>query len=156
MQQKDNVRKRILPFTTTYHPAHPLVAQVNAQNTFLFQPYKLRLLSNLQLRLQLNPHLWHQHSNFHLCPQCNHDCQVLVCSLGTAAVSSSVNSIHIHHTGELNPPSSPPSSLFTSSALPVNVRVSQKLKSKIWANKYIDFGSLLVNPLSVNKYHVTF
>ena len=45
---------------------------------------------------------------------------------------------------------------YSPSALPVDVRVSEKLKSKIWANEYIDFGSLLVNPLFENKYHVTF
>ena len=82
--------------------------------------------------------------------------EVPVCSLGNAAVQSSVNSVFSHLTGELNPSSSLPSSLFTSSALPVDVRVSEKLKSKIWANEYIDFGSLLVNPLFENKYHVTF
>ena len=82
--------------------------------------------------------------------------EVPVCSLGTAAVSSSLNHIHNHLTGELNPPSDLPSSLFTSSALPVDVRVSEKIKTKIWANEYIDFGSLLVNPLFENKYQVTF
>ena len=56
--------------------------------------------------------------------------EVPVCSLGTAAVSSSLNHIHNHLTGELNP----------SSALPVDVHVSEKIKTKIWANEYIDFG----------------
>ena len=70
-------------------------------------------------------------------------------------MSSSLNHIHNHLTGGLNPPSDLPSSLFTSSALPVDVRVSEKIKTKIWANDYIDFGSLLVNPLFENKYQVT-
>ena len=82
--------------------------------------------------------------------------EVQGCSLGTAAVSSSLNHIHNHLTGELNPYSDLPSSLFTSSALPVDVRVLEKIKTKIWANEYIDFGSLLVNPLFENKYQVTF
>ena len=38
----------------------------------------------------------------------------------------------------------------------MDVRVSEKIKTKIWANEYIDFGSLLVNPLFENKYQVTF
>lgn len=58
--------------------------------------------------------------------------EVPVCSLGDAAVQSSVNSVFSHLTGELNPPVSLPSSLFTSSALPVDTCVSKKLKSKIW------------------------
>ena len=69
-------------------------------------------------------------------------------------MSSSLNHIHNHLTGELNPPSELPSSLFTSSALPVDMRVSEKIKTNIWANEYIDFGSLLVNPLFENKYRV--
>ena len=82
--------------------------------------------------------------------------EVPVCSLGTAAVSSSLNHIHNHLTGELNPPSDLPSSLFTLSDLPLDVHVSEKIKTKIWTNKYTDFGSLLVNPLFGNKYQVTF
>ena len=138
-------------------PSHPLVAQVNAQNTVPVpaqpasaseqptdlapvQPPSLAPTQQLSSPSSVEPRL----------------SEVPVCSLGTAAVTSSVNSIHSHLTGELNPPSSLPSSLFTSSALPVDARVSEKLKSKIWANEYIDFGSLLVNPLFENKYHVTF
>ena len=70
--------------------------------------------------------------------------EVPVCSLENAAVQSSVNSVFSHLTGELNPPFSLPSSLFTSSALPVNVHVSEKLKSKIWANKYITLDRCLL------------
>ena len=71
-------------------------------------------------------------------------------------MSSSVNHIYNHLTGELNPPSDLPLSLFTLSALPVDVRVSKTIKVKICTNKYIDFGSLHVNPLFENKYQVTF
>ena len=138
-------------------PSHPLVAQVNAQNTV---PVPAQPASASEQPTDLAPvqppslaPTQQLSSPSSVAPRLS---EVPVCSLGTAAVTSSVNSIHSHLTGELNPPSSLPSSLFTSSALPVDARVSEKLKSKIWANEYIDFGSLLVNPLFENKYHVTF
>ena len=36
-----------------------------------------------------------------------------------------------------------PQQIFTSIAINLGARVSTKLKSKIWANEYIDFGALL-------------
>lgn len=56
--------------------------------------------------------------------------EVPVCSLGNAAAQFSVNSVFSHLTGELNLSSSLSSSLFTSSALPVDLCVSEKLKSR--------------------------
>ena len=106
----------------------------------------------LQLWLKFNRYPWHQHNTFHLSPL-----EVPVCSLGAAAVSSSVNHIHNNLTGELYPPSDLPLSLFLLSALPVDgMSQKKKIKTKICANEYIDFGSLVVNPLFENKYQVTF
>ena len=44
---------------------------------------------------------------------------------------------------------------FTSINLPVDARVPQKLKTKIWQQEYIDFGSLLVNPTLDGKFQLT-
>ena len=35
-----------------------------------------------------------------------------------------------------------PAQIFQSSALPINSRVSDKIKDKIWANEYINLGQL--------------
>ena len=39
--------------------------------------------------------------------------------------------------------------------LPVGVRVTDKLREKILKDEFIDFGSLLVNPVLANQYHLT-
>ena len=37
----------------------------------------------------------------------------------------------------------PPQQIFTSIAVGLPIRVTAKLKGKIWANEYVDFGALL-------------
>lgn len=113
VNQQNTVSTRPLPTVANVHPA---VARV--------QPLSVTPTQVISSQSSVQPSL----------------SQVPVCSLGAAAVSSSLNHIHNHLTGELNPPSDLPSSLFTLSALPVDVHVSEKIKTKIWANEYIYFG----------------
>ena len=48
-----------------------------------------------------------------------------------------------------------PAQLFSSPSLPIDARVSDKLRSKIWNNEFIEFGALLTNPIVENRYQVT-
>ena len=48
-----------------------------------------------------------------------------------------------------------PQDPFTSINLYVDARVAMKLKTKIWQQEYIDFGSLLVNPTLDGNYQLT-
>lgn len=48
-----------------------------------------------------------------------------------------------------------PGQFFQSVGLPVDARVTDKLREKIWKDEFIDFGSLLVNPVLANQYHLT-
>ena len=45
--------------------------------------------------------------------------------------------------------------LFVSPSLPIDARVSEKLRLKVWNNEYFDFGALLSNPVFDSKYQVT-
>ena len=47
-----------------------------------------------------------------------------------------------------------PGLCFQSVALPVDARVTDKLHEKIWKDEYIDFGSLLANPVYANRYQL--
>ena len=47
-----------------------------------------------------------------------------------------------------------PTHIFQSSALPIDARVSDKIRGKIWANEYIDFGLLMSNPLVEQGYRL--
>lgn len=48
-----------------------------------------------------------------------------------------------------------PKEVFTSVNLPVDARVSAKIKTKILQEEFIDFGSLLVNPTLNDKFQIT-
>ena len=48
-----------------------------------------------------------------------------------------------------------PTQLFSSPSLPIDARVSDKLRSKIWNNEFIEFGALLTNPIVEHRYQVT-
>ena len=49
-----------------------------------------------------------------------------------------------------------PTQVFTSLAVSLASRVSAKLKAKIWANEYVDFGSLLFpSPQNEGKYYLS-
>ena len=47
-----------------------------------------------------------------------------------------------------------PGQCFQSVALPVDARVTDKLREKIWRDEYIDFGSLLANPVYANRFQL--
>ena len=59
-------------------------------------------------------------------------------------VSAAVTGL-VPSTSERPPPV--PGQCFQSVSLPVDARVSEKLREKIWKDEFIDFGSLLVNPV---------
>ena len=48
-----------------------------------------------------------------------------------------------------------PNEVFTSVNLPVDARVPAKIKTKIWQEEFIDFGSLLVQPHLDEKFQIT-
>ena len=48
-----------------------------------------------------------------------------------------------------------PGQCFQSVSLPVNARVSEKLRGKIWKDEFIDFGCLLANPVLANRFQLT-
>ena len=72
-------------------------------------------------------------------------------------VQQAVNSVQSALSGEqgLFPSLPRPQDPFTSINLPVDARVAMKLKTKIWQQEYIDFGSLLVNPTLDGKFQLT-
>lgn len=45
--------------------------------------------------------------------------------------------------------------LFSSPSLPIDARVSEKLRAKIWNNEFFDFSALLSNPVFEDRYQVT-
>ncbi len=72
-------------------------------------------------------------------------------------VSPITGEAHSHITGEPTAnvaPSAVPTQVFLSSCLPINSRISAKLKEKIWSEEYIDFGVLLSNPVT-DKYQIS-
>lgn len=58
-----------------------------------------------------------------------------------ALVDSSISAMQAILARE-NSPASIPESLFTSPSLPIDARVSDKVKAKIWNNEFVDFGLL--------------
>jgi hypothetical protein len=77
-----------------------------------------------------------------------------------AQLAISLGSAHAAISGEtfLAPNSShvQPTQEYHSISLPIDCRISIKLKNKIWNDEYIDFGSLLSNPMSDNKFQLSF
>ena len=71
------------------------------------------------------------------------------CTLSEVPISSVLGDVTTHVTG------TNPRDLFQSSTLSIDAKVTNKLKEKIWCNEFIDFGSLLVNPIMANKFHLT-
>lgn len=71
----------------------------------------------------------------------------------TTTVSNSINLVNNSLTGE-EWHSSSPSQVFQSVGLSLASRIAVKLKSKILANEYIDFGLLLTNPITESKYQL--
>ena len=48
-----------------------------------------------------------------------------------------------------------PTELFSSPSLPIDARVSEKLRAKIWNNEFFDFSSLLSNPVFEDRFQLT-
>ena len=79
--------------------------------------------------------------------------EYIASSMVQQSVANAANSL----TGlAVQAPLEMPGQLFQSAGLPVDARVSEKLRAKIWSNEYIDFGSLLTNPAFENQYRLTF
>ena len=77
--------------------------------------------------------------------------------MASSVVQQSVaNAAHSLTGLAVQAPLETPGQLFQSAGLPVDARVSEKLRAKIWSNEYIDFGSLLTNPAFENQYRLTF
>jgi len=70
---------------------------------------------------------------------------------GSSLVQGSITAVQKSLTGE----TIRPDQLFVSSSLPLDARVSDKIRAKIWNEEYIDFGTLIANPQLENKYSVT-
>ena len=59
-------------------------------------------------------------------------------------------------SGEMHPINpAVPSQLFSSSSPPIDSRVSDKLKAKIWNNEYFELRALLTNTVHESRYQVT-
>ena len=69
-------------------------------------------------------------------------------------VKGSINAVQKNLTGE-TVPKAVPDQLFISSSLPVDARVTDKIRAKICNQEYIDFGTLLANPVLDNRYSIT-
>ena len=79
--------------------------------------------------------------------QSNNLSQAGDCVATDAIVQGSVASVISSLSGEAVPvvsqPADRPQVLFSSMSIPLHARVPNKIKSKIWANEYFDFGLLL-------------
>ena len=75
---------------------------------------------------------------------------------GSSLVQGSIADVQQTLTGEtIGPRQAIPDQLFVSSSLPLDARVSDKIKAKIWNHEYIDFGTLIANPVLENKFSIT-
>ena len=79
----------------------------------------------------------------------------------TNLVNGAIASAHASISGEphLLPTTTSdvaPTQFFQSASLPIDSRVSDKLKLKIWNEAFVEFGSLLSNPSLENKYQISF
>ena len=76
--------------------------------------------------------------------------------LSDTIVQGSVTEMQSALSGEL-PVINPvlPAQLFSSPSLLIDACVSEKLRSKIWNNEFIEFGALLTNSVVENRYQVT-
>ena len=78
---------------------------------------------------------------------------------GAAVVEQALHSAHSAITGETEETLSAmptfPGQPYHSVTLPLDSRASIKLKKKIWDDVFIDFGSLLSNPVTDNKFQLS-
>ena len=83
-------------------------------------------------------------------------CSLGYCLSGQAAIQPALQATHGALAGELlRTDLQRPKDLFSSVNLPVDARVSNKTKTKIWNQEFIDFGSLLVIPTLDGRYQLT-
>ena len=76
-------------------------------------------------------------------------------SSGRSVIQGAVSQFQERLSGDLPTITPPlPSTLFTSPSLPIDARVSAKLRAKILKNEFIDFGALATNPTLESKYQV--
>ena len=76
-------------------------------------------------------------------------------SPGQSVIHGAVSQFQERLSGDLPTITPPlPSTLFTSPSLPIDARVSAKLRAKILKNEFIDFGALATNPTLESKYQV--
>ena len=76
---------------------------------------------------------------------------VAASGLAGTIVQRSVGTTQASLSGEVQIPAQ----LFTSPSLPIDSRVSEKLRSKIWNNEFFDFSDLLSNPVFEDRYQLT-
>ena len=78
-------------------------------------------------------------------------------SPGQSVIHGAVSQFQERLLGDLPTITPPlPSTLFTSPSLPIDARVSAKLRAKILKNEFIDFGTLATNPTLESKYQVVY
>ena len=76
-------------------------------------------------------------------------------SPGQSVIHGAVSQFQERLSGDLPTITPPlPSTLFTSPSLPIDARVSAKLRAKILKNEFIDLGALATNPTLESKYQV--
>ena len=85
---------------------------------------------------------------------------VPVTTTPTSVVKGAVTAAHSQITGQpeimmTTSVSHTPSQLFTSTSIAIDAQISAKIKAKIWAEEFVDFGSLLGNPRQ-DRYHLAF
>ena len=79
------------------------------------------------------------------------DTSVAATGLVGAIVQGSLSTTQTSLSGEAQVPTQ----LFSSPSLPIDARVSEKLRAKIWNNEFFDFNALLSNPIFEDRYQVT-
>lgn len=75
-------------------------------------------------------------------------------SITSSLVEGAVQAVHSAITGEASA-AAVPDNLFSSPSLPIDARVSDRLRAKIWNNEYFEFSLLLSNPVHDGKYQLT-
>ena len=71
--------------------------------------------------------------------------------MADAIVLGSLSTTQASLSGE----SQVPTEFFSSPSLPIDARVSEKLRAKIWNDEFFDLSALLSNPIFEDRYQVT-
>ena len=76
----------------------------------------------------------------------------------TALVQGALDEAHSNISGQARPFTIPeqllPNQPFNSASLPLDARVPDKIKEKIWREEFVDFGVLLSNPDPTARYEI--